>query len=311
MVNRLNDVTLISVIIPAYNAEKYLARAVNSVLAQTYSNFELLIIDDGSTDQTLSICESLRQNDARIKFVKNKHEGLVNSRNTGISLSKGEYITFLDSDDEYEPEFLHKMLIGITENKSDICICGYVSIYRDYNEINNCLKDGEHKVYNREQLTKLLLKGEVSSHFWNKIYSRKIIDVLHYPKEKYYEDVFMMNNLIQKINSAAAISYIGVKYYQNNSSIVHQKKDKIEMDGFDAFYERMLLFRTEYPEYENYLLKIPIEIAIRLIVRKAIRGTELNREQFNKLKIFLKEQRFNKKAYSKLKFKYKLILFLW
>ena len=311
MINSMKDVDLISVIIPAYNAEKCIVRAVNSVLAQTYSNFELLIIDDGSSDQTANICEKLERNNARIKLIKNKHGGLANSRNTGISFAKGKYIAFLDSDDEYEPEFLSKMLIGITKNDSEICICGYTSIYAKYNEISNCLKNEEYKVYNKKQLTRALLKGEISSHSWNKIYSRRIIDILHYPNDKYYEDVFVMNDLIQKVNSAAVIDYIGVKYYQNNDSIVHRKKDEIEMDAFDAFYERMVLLQAEYSEYEDYILKMPIEIAIRLVTKKLIMGTELEKKQFDKIKLFLKKQKFNKKAYGKLKCKYKLALFLW
>lgn len=307
----INDTNRISVIIPAFNAENYLSKAVKSVLEQTYSNFEILIIDDGSSDQTAQIGKNLEKEDARVKLIRNKHFGVAHSRNTGISLATGKYITFLDADDEYETEFLSKMLNGITKNNSDICICGYMSVYTDYNKISNGLEHEEYRYCNRNQMIRMLLNGDISSHPWNKIYSRKIINQLYYPEGKYYEDVFAMNNLVQKIDSAALINYIGVRYYQNNNSIVHQKKDRIEMDAFDAFYERFILFKKEYYEYEEYLLKDPVEIALRLVAKKIIKGTELDNEQLCKIKSFLNKQKFNKKAYAKLCFKYKIALFLW
>ena len=120
----------------------------------------------------------------------------------------------------------------------------------------------------------------------------------------------MMNDLAQKVELAAIIDYVGIKYYQNSGSIVHKKKDEIEIDAFDAFYERIILFQNEYAEYEGYLLKTPVEIAIRLVIKKMIKGTELDEKRYNSVKSFLKIQKYNKKAYSRLRLKYKLAFFL-
>ncbi len=310
MLKGVEDRGMVSVIIPAYNAEKYLARAVRSVLRQTYPDLEILIIDDGSSDQTIHIGKKLELEDVRIKLVKNSHAGPAYSRNMGISIANGQYITFLDADDEYEPDFLYNMLCGITKDKADICICSYMSVYTDHREINACLKSEKYKVCDKEQFIKMLLKGEISSHPWNKIYTKKFISGLRYPEGKYYEDVFMMNDLAQKVELAAIIDYVGIKYYQNSGSIVHKKKDEIEIDAFDAFYERIILFQNEYAEYEGYLLKTPVEIAIRLVIKKMIKGTELDEKRYNSVKSFLKIQKYNKKAYSRLRLKYKLAFFL-
>lgn len=116
----------ISVIVPVYNKEQYIERTINSILSQTFRDFELIIINDGSTDFSEDIILKMAQYDMRIEYIKQINKGVSAARNTGIQLSKGKYITFLDSDDDYLPTFLEKMHKSIADK--NVCYCGYYNI---------------------------------------------------------------------------------------------------------------------------------------------------------------------------------------
>ncbi len=119
---------LLSVIIPAYNCEKSIERCVASVSNQTYTNLEIIVINDGSKDNTHSICEELAAKDSRIVYVNQENSGVSHTRNKGISLAKGDYITFVDSDDYIESDMYEKMLDSIIKHSTDICVCGYNTV---------------------------------------------------------------------------------------------------------------------------------------------------------------------------------------
>ena len=116
---------MISVIVPIYNTEKYLKRALNSLLKQTYQDLEILLIDDGSTDSSLKICQEYAKKDHRIKVFHQENKGVSVVRNFGLSVAKGEYISFLDSDDYMEPNMLQTLYQNLIDTESDISVCHY------------------------------------------------------------------------------------------------------------------------------------------------------------------------------------------
>ncbi len=119
---------LISIIMPVYNAEKYVKKAVESVIKQSYTHFELIIVDDGSTDRSAYICEELAKNDSRIRVIHKKNSGVSSARNTGIQYSLGKYITFIDDDDEYDEKYCEILLNSIEKHNADIIKCGRKNI---------------------------------------------------------------------------------------------------------------------------------------------------------------------------------------
>ncbi|MDY3694521.1 MAG: glycosyltransferase family 2 protein [Proteus mirabilis] len=130
MINKVNaDLPLVSVVIPAYNAQDYLERAVNSVLNQSYNNIEIIIINDGSSDNTLNIIEKLSRTYKEIIFLSHENQGISKTRNRGIEVAKGEYICFLDSDDTYEPEFLLDLFNQAIQNNDDFSYCLFSKIF--------------------------------------------------------------------------------------------------------------------------------------------------------------------------------------
>ncbi len=121
----------VSIIMPAYNASVFLERAVGSVVSQTFSDWELIIIDDGSTDGTAKLADDLAASDSRIQVIHQENSGVSNARNKGIGRASGEYIAFLDADDAYGPEFLEALLGVLNENDADCAACSHLRIYPD------------------------------------------------------------------------------------------------------------------------------------------------------------------------------------
>ena len=121
----------VSIIMPAYNASVFLERAVGSVVSQTFSDWELIIIDDGSTDGTAKLADDLAASDGRIQVIHQKNSGVSSARNKGISSALGEYIAFLDADDAYEPEFLDALLGVLNDNNADCAACSHLRVYPD------------------------------------------------------------------------------------------------------------------------------------------------------------------------------------
>lgn len=135
--------SLVSIIIPAYNASQHIAETIQSVLCQSYSNWELLIIDDGSTDGTFELINSLAKSDARIKCLTKSNSGVSNTRNMGISLAKGEFISFLDADDIWYPENLEEKIKFIMNHGIDVCYSSCETIDSDSNSLKTVLT-GSH-----------------------------------------------------------------------------------------------------------------------------------------------------------------------
>ena len=147
---------LISIIIPVYRVEKYLEECLNSVINQTYANLEIILIDDGSPDRCGQICDEYAKKDERIEVIHQENQGVSNARNHGIEMAKGKYITFIDSDDYLEQDYIKYLYDEITKFNADISICGTI----DIDEKNNILKRSKkfEKTLNLQDAIKEMLK---------------------------------------------------------------------------------------------------------------------------------------------------------
>ena len=168
---------IVSIIVPIYNVELYVERCLNSLTQQTYQNIEIIVVNDGSTDNSLNICEKISSKDSRIKILNKKNGGLSDARNYGLKHSKGEYIYFIDSDDWCEQELIEKMIQKMINTKSDLGICDY---WIDYVNDNFSLKK-ECKcfeLYTKNEIPEaiyLLDKSGMFNVVWNKMYKRNLI----------------------------------------------------------------------------------------------------------------------------------------
>ncbi len=218
----MEQVPKISVIVPVYNVEKYLPRCINSIIAQTFTDFELILINDGSKDESLSICKSYSKNYDNIILLSQENSGVSVARNKGIEIAKGEYCCFIDSDDYLEPDYLSSMLEAINKYSSDLVCCGC------WREISNNKYEwikvpSKDYIYNqREAIIKLFSQDSFCGWPWNKLYKTQIIrdNKLVFPEDIHFceDEIFVLNYIIH-CNHVVYLSRILYHYTVNNTSV--------------------------------------------------------------------------------------------
>lgn len=210
---------MISVIIPVYNSEKYIADCLEHVLAQTYQNLEILCIDDGSNDQSATILDQYAQRDPRIIVVHQPNSGVSAARNTGLELANGEFITFADSDDTLEPDMYAHLLDLIACHSADIAHCGYRKIFSDGSSRD---VDGTNEllIQNSMEAAKCLLNGQhFTGGLWNKLYRAKLFENIHFDAElQMNEDVLINAALFKKAGKIVFHDVPLYHYYERTGS---------------------------------------------------------------------------------------------
>ena len=211
---------MISVIIPVYNVEKFLRRCLDSVKSQTFSDFEAILIDDGSIDGSGRICDEYAGSDERFRVVHQANQGVSSARNLGLDLAQGEYIYFADSDDELLPETLERLFAAIRQGDYDVAASGY-SIVRDGVETGMCFTAGAPpKVYSGDEvLVKFLRDCEfVCYTCWNKLINRRLISDLRFMDIK-QEDFMFCGQLSLKLDSVIYLNESLYRYFDRPASI--------------------------------------------------------------------------------------------
>ena len=168
---------LVTIIIPIYNAEAYLARCVDSVLNQEYKNFELFLVNDGSTDESGKICREYAERDGRIRFIQKENTGVSDSRNVALSMAQGTYIQFLDSDDWIAPEATRLLVQSMEKNQCDMVISDFYRVSGEHMAQKGDIN--ENRVLNRQEFSEHMIEDPADFYYgvlWNKIYRRKIIE---------------------------------------------------------------------------------------------------------------------------------------
>ncbi len=228
---------LISVIVPVYNVEKYLKKCITSILNQTYSNLEIVIVNDGSTDNSTEIIEELKKTDSRISSYYQENAGLSAARNTGIDNSNGKYLVFVDSDDYIHPKMIEILYNNLTSTNSDIAVCDLHWI--NENESTNEHIENNITVYEgQEVLYKLILDDLISVVAWNKLYKRELFKTLRYPEGKLHEDQYIIHKILAQCNKSVYTTAKLYYYIKREGSIIGKVSRKKLMDSMCAFTER-------------------------------------------------------------------------
>ncbi|MEG0576551.1 MAG: glycosyltransferase family A protein [Bacilli bacterium] len=234
---------MISVILPVYNVEKYLFEAIQSIERQTFKDFELIVINDGSTDNSLSIAEKkLKNSQLKWKIVNQNNKGLSAARNVGISEANGEYISFIDSDDEIDENFLSDLYFTMNKANSDLVFCGFKYIKIENNKIGtNSLKDDCNQsapvIFNRNEILDVFLKREfeiiVPSFLIKKEFLQKN-QILFEENARFSEDQIFMWKCFLNIDTAVYLSTKNYFYFQRSNSIMASTNEKKVITGFLA-----------------------------------------------------------------------------
>lgn len=242
----------ISVIVPVYNIENYIEECIKSILNQTFKDFELLLVDDGSTDSSLNICREYEKKDNRIKVIHKKNGGLSDARNTGIEKACGKYFCFIDGDDFIANDTLENMYNLILKNNSQIAICNMVRYY----------EDEDTEVFYKPSETKIVLEGEdrfktlEQPSVCNKMFKAELFNGIRFPYGKYYEDTFVYHELVMKARSVILTGKDSYYYRCRRGSILDGGYSKKYFDFMEAVYLRAIfLDQNNIKEYadEAYL----------------------------------------------------------
>ena len=186
----------ISVIVPVYNTDKYIDQCVSSIVNQSYRNLEIILVDDGSYDNSLKKCEIWQKRDKRIKVVHKKNEGVTRARKVGITMATGDYIGFVDSDDYIEKDMYELLINNIIEQDADISHCGYKMIFDD-GRVNYFYETGNSVIQDNFAGQKDLLLGEfIEPGLWNKLYKRELFNELEYNENISINEDLLINFLL-------------------------------------------------------------------------------------------------------------------
>lgn len=236
---------LVSVIMPAYNVEKYIKYAIESVLCQTYRNIELLIIDDGSEDRTSEICYYYEQNDTRIHYEKQENSGAAAARNHGMRIAKGEYILFMDSDDSMHPQTIEILYDMIIENQVELSMIDFVEDDKPY--INwKKVEKVPVQIFSQERMMDILCSGgeELKLRLlltvpWGKLYHRNLLKKLYYPEGTICEDEFMINEIVFRCEKMVYMPVQMYGYLVRSGSVMHVTVDRRHLASLKAFEQRI------------------------------------------------------------------------
>lgn len=247
---------LISIIIPVYKVEEYLEKCIESVLKQTYTNLQIILVDDGSPDNCGKICDEYAKKDPRIEVIHKVNGGLSDARNVGIAKAKGKYIGFVDSDD-YIKEDMYEILINlIKEYDADVSICNLYDVIDGKEYIRNN-ENGIQEYSRLEILKEVLLDKNIQSYAWNKLYKKELFDEIKYPIGKKYEDIGTTFYVFEKCNKIVVTSKPEYYYLKRSDSLVNNVTESTVLDYTDIIIQRYLYTQKNIEElrkYNNYYL---------------------------------------------------------
>lgn len=238
----------VSVIIPVYNVEAYLKRCLDSVLGQTYENLQILLIDDGSTDNSGRICEEYIYRSDKIEVIHKSNGGLSDARNCGLDRAEGDYITFIDSDDFIDSDYIAVLVSLIEKYQADISVVGYKSVKTDGVGQDG---GGTGQVYEygpKEALKDLLYQKRLSTSACAKLYCSELFQKIRFPKGELYEDV---NTIYKAFFASEKVVYLDcVKYYYyiRRDSIVHSGFNPKKIDYVNHCQEVAGAVKKIYPD---------------------------------------------------------------
>lgn len=246
----MTDFTKISIIVPIYKIERYLRQCIDSILAQTFTDFELLLIDDGSPDECPAICDEYAKKDARIRVFHKPNGGLTSARNCGLDNAKGEWIMHIDGDDWVAPTYIEELYNAAIKNDADIAICGFRFAYEDgrYIEEHPTLWDNNKSA----SLNRYIASTWTTA--WGSIHKSSLYhnNGVRSPKNiTYCEDFHLMARLCYFADKVVSIDRPLYNYRQQSSSIMHNIDERTWMSA-RIVYKEIIDFFRKYGEIETY-----------------------------------------------------------
>lgn len=238
---------MISVIVPVYNVEAYLCRCVDSLLQQTVTDTEIILVDDGSTDRCGALCDRYARQDPRVTVIHKPNGGLSDARNVGLRAANGAYIAFVDSDDWVSNQFLQRLLEALRHTDSDICECG-VYHTEGASAIPPASPANGVCFSTVSAMEQLLRDGVFRQHVWNKLYRREVIGDIYFPVGKTNEDEFWTYQVFGRAGKVCRIEDVLYNYFQRPGSIMNAGYSLKRLHGLEAKQIRQTYIEAHFPQ---------------------------------------------------------------
>ena len=249
-ISMISNENLISVIVPVYKVEPYLDRCVESIILQTYTNIEIILVDDGSPDNCPAMCDAWAEKDSRVRVIHKENGGLSDARNAGLALATGEYAAFVDSDDWIAPEMLERLHAAMEQDDSDIAACTVQMVWED-SEYKEFLTVQRNCILEREEAQSALLKESLLKQpVWYKLYRREVVEDIPFEVGKFHEDVYWSYQAIGNARRVSVIDYIGYYYFQRAGSIMGEGYSLRRLDAIEAYEGRYRYLAEHFPRLE-------------------------------------------------------------
>ena len=286
----------VSIIVPVYNVENTIERCLESLVKQTYKNIEILLINDGSQDNSLNICEEYKNNDNRIKIINQENKGLSGARNTGLNIANGDYICFVDSDDWVEKDFVQYGINLVVKNNVKLAILGYYNSTETKDEFTTKgWISKQEKIITNEEAMRLLVEDEtIKSHAWDKIYSKELFKKIRFPENKNFEDIYIMHKIVEKCEKIVLSRQPKYHYYIRENSISRSYKIKNIYNYFEAEIIRRNFLEDNYKELKKIQNTKLMELLLSYKYKINYKDCNIKEKQTYKNKFNEYERQINK-----------------
>lgn len=272
----------ISVIVPVYNVEKYVSACIDSILMQSYPFLDIILVDDGSSDQSGYICDSYHARDIRIRVIHKKNGGLSDARNAGIEIATGKYLMFIDSDDTITPDTIERLYTAATQQNCQISVCNMTRVYDDgtsepfYHPVDTLTV-----LYGQERFETLKQPSVC-----NKLFLTELFRNICFPKGKYYEDTFVYHILAYRASAIVLTGHDGYLYLSRRESILGQPKytDRY-FDCVEAIFERTKYLLDHQVLYYSEEACLSLYAAVST-AEKYVPVTETNKKKFAQMRLW-------------------------
>lgn len=254
----------ISVVVPVYNSEKYLQKCIDSILNQSFTNIEVLLVDDGSSDKSMQICRQYSEQDNRVKVFYKENSGVSDTRNFGLDKSSGNYIVFIDSDDWIDKEYLNVLYKNLINYDADVSVCNF-TVGNDQNKSIKVTSNNKNiELSNIEAINEIYgdLYFQIISVVWNKLYKKELFNDLRFPVGKIHEDEYITPLILYKCRKIVYTDKELLYYRQTPNSIMNSKFNIKRLDYLYVLENRIEFFKENMLDQlyeksiETYILKI-------------------------------------------------------
>lgn len=280
---------LISLIIPVYNVEKYFAKCMESVFAQTYSNFEIILVDDGSTDNSGKMCDTYAEQDVRVRVFHKTNGGLSDARNFGVARCNGDLVAFIDSDDFVTNDYLSYLYELMAKYNADVSIAEKISV-SDGVEAQECLsKVSANYVEKCLSTEEALQVACVRVNAYHRLYKKHLVQKHPYPVGKIYEDLATTYKIIADCNSVAISTKTVYFYVQRAGSICHSQFSDKHLQTLDAATAQLTFMKKNFPNAVPAAEKKCVSLVVDLLSNTSLFSDKKNaKNNFRKLRDYLK-----------------------